>query len=113
MYLSKISIVGFRNLNGFTIDLRPGLNVILGANNIGKTNLLDALRLALTTAYGADHFASGEIDQSSWGFSLSTDLTASCRSTAWGAVVGCIVRSSFACILNLDSHDVNPGSAAR
>jgi putative ATP-dependent endonuclease of OLD family len=54
MYLAQISVKGFRNLNGFTIDLRPGLNVLLGENNIGKTNLLDALRLALTTAYGGD-----------------------------------------------------------
>jgi putative ATP-dependent endonuclease of OLD family len=54
MHLAKISVNGFRNLNGFTITLRPGLNVILGENNIGKTNLLDAVRLALTTVYGGD-----------------------------------------------------------
>lgn len=54
MYLATIHIKNFRNLRDFTLPLRPGLNVILGENNIGKTNLLDALRLALTTAYGND-----------------------------------------------------------
>ena len=54
MHLAKISIKGFRNLDGFTINLHPGLNVILGENNIGKTNLLDAIRLVLTTPYGND-----------------------------------------------------------
>ncbi len=54
MYLAKIFISGFRNLNDFTICLHPGCNVILGENNIGKTNLLDAIRLALTTTYGSE-----------------------------------------------------------
>jgi putative ATP-dependent endonuclease of OLD family len=54
MYLAKITVNGFRNLDDFSVTLRPGLNVILGENNIGKTNLLDAVRLALSTSYGSD-----------------------------------------------------------
>jgi putative ATP-dependent endonuclease of OLD family len=54
MHLATVTVKNFRNLRDFTLQLRPGLNVILGENNIGKTNLLDALRLALTTAYGND-----------------------------------------------------------
>lgn len=51
MYLSTIRVQNFRNLTNFTLQLQPGLNVILGENNIGKTNLLDALRLALSAPY--------------------------------------------------------------
>ncbi|MBI4893258.1 MAG: AAA family ATPase [Acidobacteria bacterium] len=54
MYLSRITVKNFRNLKDFSLTLRPGLNVLLGENNIGKTNLLDALRLTLATAFSND-----------------------------------------------------------
>lgn len=55
MYLSKISIENFRNIGRLQVDLGPGLNVIVGENNIGKTSVLDALRAALgAAAVGAD-----------------------------------------------------------
>lgn len=51
MYLSKINIRNFRNLESLEVNLSPGLNVIVGENNVGKTNLLDALRVALGSAW--------------------------------------------------------------
>ncbi len=51
MYLSKISVRNFRNLESLEVNLSPGLNVIVGENNVGKTNLLDALRVALGSAW--------------------------------------------------------------
>jgi putative ATP-dependent endonuclease of OLD family len=62
MHLATINVKNFRNLRDFTLHLRPGLNVILGENNIGKTNLLDALRLALTTAYSNESVRLGTDD---------------------------------------------------
>lgn len=50
MYLRRVHIKNFRNLADFTIELREGLNVIVGENNIGKTNILDAIRAALGPA---------------------------------------------------------------
>ena len=50
MYLSKIVVNNFRNLKSLEIGLSPGLNVIVGENNVGKTNLLEALRAALGSA---------------------------------------------------------------
>lgn len=47
MYLSEVRIVGFRCFEDVTVQLCEGLNVIVGENNIGKTNLLDAIRIAL------------------------------------------------------------------
>lgn len=49
MYLAKADINNFRNLQDFSITFRPGLNVIVGENNTGKTNVLDALRLVLSS----------------------------------------------------------------
>lgn len=45
MYISKLNIENFRNLQKATIELNFGLNIIIGHNNSGKTNLLKALQL--------------------------------------------------------------------
>lgn len=50
MYLSRVHIRGFRNLREVSLSLQPGLNAIVGRNNVGKTNLLAALRLCLGAA---------------------------------------------------------------
>lgn len=47
MYLQKVEVKNFRNLKNFSVEFHKGLNVIVGENNIGKTNLFDAIRLAL------------------------------------------------------------------
>lgn len=50
MYLAKLSIANFRRLKSATFEFRPGLNVIVGPNNIGKTAVVDALRALLAGA---------------------------------------------------------------
>lgn len=45
MYIAKIEIKNFRNLNNLTIEFNDGVNVIIGPNNSGKTNILRALGL--------------------------------------------------------------------
>jgi putative ATP-dependent endonuclease of OLD family len=47
MYLSRISIKGFRNFKDSEISFTDGLNVIIGHNNAGKTNLIRALALVI------------------------------------------------------------------
>ena len=47
MYISEIKIKNFRNFNDFNIIFNPDLNVIIGHNNSGKTNLIKALQLVL------------------------------------------------------------------
>lgn len=48
MYLAELRITNFRRLGGVTIGFRPGLNVLVGPNNVGKTAVVDALRALLT-----------------------------------------------------------------
>lgn len=43
MYIEKISLKGYRNLNEMTIDLKNGINIFYGANAQGKTNFLEAI----------------------------------------------------------------------
>ena len=47
MYINSIRIEGFRNFEDSLIDFNEGVNVIIGHNNAGKTNLLKALSLIL------------------------------------------------------------------
>lgn len=51
MYIEKIFIRNFRTVgeNGVTLDCNKGINIILGENNSGKSAIIDALRLALST----------------------------------------------------------------
>ncbi len=54
MYLSKIHIQNFRCFDGQGIDIafQPGVNVIIGENNTGKSTLIDALRIAFSLGPG-------------------------------------------------------------
>ena len=45
MYISSIKIKNFRNFDNIDIDFHEGVNVLIGHNNSGKSNLLRALSL--------------------------------------------------------------------
>ena len=45
MYIARIRIQNYRCFRDSTIEFQPGLNVIIGENNAGKTTLLKALAL--------------------------------------------------------------------
>lgn len=47
MYLAKLSISNFRRIHDVAFEFVPGLNIIIGPNNIGKTAAVDALRALL------------------------------------------------------------------
>src|ERR1700721_1626218 len=49
MHLSELTIEGFRRIESLKIKFRPGLNVLVGPNNVGKTAVFDALRALLST----------------------------------------------------------------
>lgn len=51
MYISHIKINGFRNFNNIDIEFNDGLNVLIGHNNAGKTNLIKALQLVIEPHY--------------------------------------------------------------
>lgn len=45
MYISSIEISNFRSFENLIVNFQDGLNVLIGHNNSGKTNLLQALSL--------------------------------------------------------------------
>lgn len=50
MYLSKVRIKNFRNLQDVTVELGEKV-VLLGENSVGKSNFLEALRMLLDSNY--------------------------------------------------------------
>ena len=40
----RIRIQNFKSIEDATVDLRPGLNILIGPNGSGKTNFLSALK---------------------------------------------------------------------
>ena len=47
MYLAQLNITNFRKLKKAELSFQRGLNVLVGANNVGKTAVVDALRALL------------------------------------------------------------------
>lgn len=47
MYLKSLTIKNFRRITNSQCLLQPGLNLIIGANDSGKTALIDAIRIVL------------------------------------------------------------------
>src|SRR3972149_3183742 len=47
MYLKKIIVRNFRALHSAEISLGPGLNILIGPNNVGKTTVLSAIDFVL------------------------------------------------------------------
>lgn len=52
MYLQKISLVNFKNIETQTFDFQQKINCFVGDNGVGKTNVLDAIYyLSFTKSY--------------------------------------------------------------
>ncbi len=48
MLVTRLRVLGFRNLRAQEVELGPRITLLWGPNGAGKTNLLEALCLALT-----------------------------------------------------------------
>jgi len=47
VHLAQLNISNFRKLQKAKLEFQPGLNILVGANNVGKTAVVDALRALL------------------------------------------------------------------
>lgn len=61
MKVKAIEVANFRNLERFAMEFKP-FTVIIGENNIGKTNLLSAIRLVLGSDFRISYRRRLEID---------------------------------------------------
>jgi putative ATP-dependent endonuclease of OLD family len=69
MFLSKLRIVNFRRICDATLEFQPGLNILVGPNNVGKTAVVDAMR-ALLAGHDEPYprFTSEDVHQPKGGF---------------------------------------------
>ena len=51
MFISKVRIKGFRNFQDTKIEFHEGINVIIGHNNAGKSNILHAIRFEVDSCF--------------------------------------------------------------
>lgn len=51
MYLKKIQIVNYKNLKNCCLDFSEGVNTIIGENDSGKSNVINAIRILLDDMY--------------------------------------------------------------
>lgn len=49
MQINKITLKNFRNHIDKTVDFKPNMNILVGNNGVGKTNILEAIHLIATT----------------------------------------------------------------
>jgi putative ATP-dependent endonuclease of OLD family len=70
MYISRLFIRNFRNFQELDVPLFNGVTCIVGENNVGKTNLLHAIRLVIDASLSSQHRTLQRED-----FPASLDLT--------------------------------------
>ena len=52
MIVKSLNLKNFRNYKNSTFSFKPGINILLGKNGIGKTNIVEAIYyLALTKSF--------------------------------------------------------------
>ena len=47
MHLTQISIRNYRSIDNIELHLKPGINILLGDNGVGKTSILEAIAVSL------------------------------------------------------------------
>lgn len=69
IYIKKIKIENFKSIEKEIISFNKGLNIIVGPNNAGKTNIMEAIDILLGDVYlpnfepTTDHYFLGKEDQ--------------------------------------------------
>ena len=58
--IEKLVLKNFRRFRSATIEFTPGLNILVGDNESGKTSVLEAINLALTSRWHG-HYLSAEL----------------------------------------------------
>ena len=49
MLIKTLELHNYRNYNNYSLELNPKLNIIVGKNGIGKTNILESIMVVSNT----------------------------------------------------------------
>ena len=69
MYISRLALDHFRSWNQVVVDFPPGVNVLYGANGLGKTNLVEAVEVLST---GGSHRVNSSLPLVERGYGKAT-----------------------------------------
>lgn len=69
MYITRLALDHFRSWDHCVLDIEPGITVLLGANGLGKTNLVESIEVIAT---GASHRTSSLSPVIQYGMSSAT-----------------------------------------
>lgn len=53
--LTKAHLIGFKSIKDLSVELKPGLNILIGKNGSGKSNFLEFLKGSLSRRFGNNH----------------------------------------------------------
>ncbi|RLA84324.1 MAG: ATP-dependent endonuclease [Epsilonproteobacteria bacterium] len=70
MYLEKLNIINFRGIKEANINFNKNINILIGSNNIGKSAIIDTLRLVFS--YGTNQKRDIYINESDFHISSSS-----------------------------------------
>lgn len=79
MHINKLSLHQFRNHSETHLRFRPGINLITGANGVGKTNLIDAIYYICMSRSFTTNSDQYVVMQGASGFSLKAEAGGSIR----------------------------------
>ena len=48
MYISRLALDHYRSWEHCVLDFKPGINILQGANGLGKTNIVEAIEVLST-----------------------------------------------------------------
>ena len=55
MKVSNLKLTNFRNYHSLELDLNPGINIFIGENGVGKTNILESIYVLALTKTNRDN----------------------------------------------------------
>lgn len=79
MYIKKLIINNYKSIKNETFEFSKGINVLVGKNNAGKSNIVSALNEVLsdknnTTGYEDKIFYTNDIDKIKHGFMIIAEI---------------------------------------
>ena len=73
MYIEQLTIKNFRGIEKSSISFNKSINILIGSNNIGKSAIIDSLRLIFS--YGSSQKRDIYISESDFHISSSTGVS--------------------------------------
>lgn len=68
MYLKRIEIVNYKNLKNCYLDFSEGVNTIIGENDSGKSNIINAIRILLDDTY---YYSTKRLKENDFSYALN------------------------------------------